>query len=231
MKLSIIIPTYNEAATIGTIITAVRMVDFGEHTYEIIVVNDGSTDHTADIIAAQTPEVLTITHEQNAGKAAAIRSGLKAAQGEYVIIQDADLEYNPTDILRILEHAIHQQLVVVYGSRNMQQSGRGRFDYYWGGRAITLACNLLYGSNLTDEPTCYKLVQRSVLYDLNLHEEGFDFCPEVTSKLLRQGHTIPEIPISYHPRTVAAGKKIRYHHGARALWVLAKYRILPTRWW
>jgi glycosyltransferase involved in cell wall biosynthesis len=231
MKLSIIIPCYNEAATIATIIERVVAVDFYPYSVEVIAVNDGSIDSTAAVLDTLTSDMTVINHDNNRGKAAAIRSGLAVAKGQYTVIQDGDLEYNPQDIRTLLAHAVHHNLVSVYGSRNLGHTNRGRADYYWGGRLVTIFCNILYGSSLSDEATCYKLVRTDVLHSMHLQEEGFDFCPEVTAKLLRQGNTIVELPITYNPRAVAEGKKIRYHDGLRALWVLLKYRIISSARW
>jgi glycosyltransferase involved in cell wall biosynthesis len=231
MTLSIIIPVYNESATLTTIVERVLATDFSPHRIEVILVNDGSTDETATVARALPTAVLVQHHTTNKGKAAAIRTGLQRATGDYVVIQDGDLEYQPADIRTLLEYAIRHNVAAVYGSRNRGTTSKGRFDYYWGGRLVTVWCNLLFGTRLTDEATCYKLIRRETLSALRLTEERFDFCPEVTAKLLRTGVAIHELPITYAPRTTAQGKKIRYSDGARAIWILTKYWWLhPTSW-
>jgi glycosyltransferase involved in cell wall biosynthesis len=168
---------------------------------------------------------------QNSGKGSAIRAGLLEAKGEYVIIQDADLEYDPQDIKRLLEYAKAQAAPVVYGSRNLNRENKhGQFFFYNGGRLLSLLVRLLYRVSLTDEPTCYKLFRRDVIQGLRLEAERFEFCPEVTAKVARLGYPIPEIPIRYEPRTKSEGKKIRLKDGIQAIWTLIKYRYVPLSW-
>ncbi|MCA9367356.1 glycosyltransferase family 2 protein [Candidatus Kaiserbacteria bacterium] len=235
MTLSIIIPAYNEAATIATLLRSVAGVDFGDMDSEVIVVDDHSTDTTAAEVTAANVPVTLITLPKNSGKSAAIRAGLKVATGEYVVIQDADLEYEPKDIKTLLDHAIQNNLPAVYGSRRLGEKigiapgTKNRF--YFGGVALTTLTNALFLSHITDEPTCYKLVQRDILLSMQLTEERFGFCPEVTAKLLRGKHSITELPIAYHPRSVAEGKKIKFKDALEATYILLKYRLLPKRLW
>ncbi len=231
MRLSIVIPAYNEATSLRRVIDAVLTADLGTHDKEIIVVDDGSHDDTKEIMTTFPEGIIAISHPQNRGKSAAIRTGLAAATGSYVVIQDADLEYDPADIKSLVELVKEHNHVAVYGSRNLGSAQPGRFDFHMGGRVLTLLSNVLYGARLTDEPTCYKLIRRDELMNLSLEEERFGFCPEVTAKLLRRGHTIAELPISYYPRSISEGKKIRYRDGIHAVGILLKYRFKPQRTW
>lgn len=234
MNLSIIIPSYNEGATVAKIIEKIFDVDFGNISFEVIFVNDGSTDNTQDVIHTITAPIKVISHDTVQGKSAAVRTGLSQATGEYVITQDADLELDPQDIVTLYTHAVKNNLPVLYGSRRAQQTQRDaqqKTIFYRGAVLVTNVTNLLFGSNITDEPTCYKLIKRELLLHLNLSEEKFAYCPEVTAKMLKLGYTITELPISYYPRSVAEGKKIRWKDGLHAIWVLVKYRCMPVTKW
>lgn len=235
MKLSIIVPAYNEASTVGALLKKVAAVDFENNIVEVIVVDDASTDKTAEQVIETTLPVTLIRLPKNSGKSAAIRAGLSVATGEYIVIQDADLEYEPQDIKTLLTHAAIHKLPVVYGSRRLGEKigiAPGiKNKFYFGGLALTTITNVLFLSKITDEPTCYKLIKRDILMDIHLTEERFGFCPEVTAKLLRSGHTIAELPIAYHPRSVAAGKKINFNDAVEATYILLKYRVLPKRFW
>lgn len=231
--LSILIPVYNEERNIQELLSRVAAVALPyDVRKELIIVDDGSSDDTfrkaQAWIAQQTiPErVLLLRHERNHGKGAGIRTALQKAKGDYVIIQDGDLELDPQDISTLLGHMISHNLKVVYGSRFLQEKGRHLYrSFYLGGRLVSLAANLLYGQHITDEPTCYKLFRREVLDKMRLRCEGFEFCPEVTAKTAKQGIKIEEIPIRYTPRTMAEGKKLRWKDGLKALWTLLKYRF------
>ncbi|MFA5140975.1 MAG: glycosyltransferase family 2 protein [Elusimicrobiota bacterium] len=225
-SLTVIVPAYNEARTLGPLIERLLTVRFPLRL-EVIVVDDGSTDGTAKEAARLSrPGLKVLRHETNRGKGAAIRTGLDAASGDLVLIQDADLEYEPEDILSLLKPALEQGAPVVYGSRILRRENRASYwRYYWGGRFISLWTNLLFGSRITDEPTCYKLFDARLLKGLGLRCTGFEFCPEATGKLLRGGVPILEVPIRYTPRTIAEGKKIRWLDGVIALWTLLKIRI------
>jgi len=220
MKLSVLIPVYNEAATLPEIIRRVHATGL---VHELIVIDDGSTDGTPDVLA-RLPAVRALRHERNRGKGAAIRTGLAAATGEVVLVQDADLEYDPADYPALLAPLAEAGVQAVYGSRNLQRNPRSSFAFYWGGRLLSGIASGLYGARLTDEATGYKVVRTEVLRALELEADGFEFCAELTAKLIRRGIQIHEVPISYRPRSWAEGKKIRWHHGVTAIWTLVKHR-------
>ncbi len=230
--LSVIIPAYNEEKTIVQLIEKVVNVrlteDYGK---EIIVVNDCSRDHTAALVneymAAHPGEnIRLVNQEKNRGKGAAIRKGLEYIRGDYVIIQDADLEYDPEDYNVLLAPVLEEKLKVIYGSRFLNKSNKHSYrSFYIGGRIVTLVTNLLFGQGLTDEPTCYKLFETGFLKSIPLQCEGFEFCPEVTAKTAKRGIKIREVSINYYPRTLEEGKKIKWTDGLEALWVLLKYRF------
>lgn len=224
--LSIIVPAFNESRSIEVLLEKVTTTSF-PHDIEIIVVDDGSTDGTRDILARYEEQHTVIFHEANRGKGAAIRSGVAVATGTHVVIQDADLEYDPEDLVTMWQHMLERDLPVLYGSRSME-SGRNKdagFSFYWGGQLVTLVANVLYFQRLTDEPTCYKMFSAELIKSLPLKCEGFEFCPEVTALVAKQGHKIPEIPISYYPRSTKEGKKIKWSDGVTAIYTLVKYRL------
>jgi len=229
VRISVIIPVYNEAATVTQVVEQVLEVKLDDVEKEIIVVNDGSTDGTEavlDSLAARWPNPLKIVHhERNQGKGAAIRTALEHVTGDVVITQDADLEYAPQEYPRLLAPFENPAVQVVYGSRNLRRNPRSSWSFYWGGRLLSWVTNLLYGSHITDEATGYKAFRADLLRDLDLQSNGFEFCPEVTSKVLRRGIRIHEVPISYQPRSFAEGKKINWCDGLQAIWTLLKYRL------
>jgi dolichol-phosphate mannosyltransferase len=229
MKLSVIIPVYNEAETIPQVIEQVLAVSLDSMGKEIVIVNDGSTDQTAAVlrtIAARVPDQLTIVHhERNQGKGAAIRTAIEHVTGDLVITQDADLEYDPQDYPSLLAPFEDPVVQVVYGSRNLRTNPRSSWSFYWGGRLLSWVANLLYGSRITDEATGYKVFRADLLRSLDLQPTRFEFCPEVTGKLLRRGVEIHEVPIVYRPRSFSEGKKIQWHDGIVAIWTLMKYRF------
>lgn len=233
MKLSVLIPVYNEAETVAQIIEQVVAVELDGVEKELIVVNDGSSDETEEVVealAARWPDLLTVIHhERNRGKGAAIRTALDHVTGDVVITQDADLEYDPQDYPQLLAPFEEPSTQVVYGSRNLRRNPRSSWSFYWGGRLLSWIANVLYGASLTDEATGYKLFRADLLRSLELQSEGFEFCPEVTGKLLRRGVEIHEVPITYRPRSFAEGKKIDWHDGVQAIWTLLKYRLFGER--
>jgi glycosyltransferase involved in cell wall biosynthesis len=226
-RLSVVMPVYNERATLRAISERVLALPL---PLELIIVNDGSGDGSsqiADELAASDPRIVVI-HQRNGGKGAAVRAGIMAASGDVVVIQDADLEYDPLDLVHMLKAMEHLESSVIYGSRRLtRRSAAVEWRYYLGGVLVTTVTNLLFGSRLTDEPTCYKMWRRELIQSIPLDTNGFDFCAEVTAKVLRRGHHIPEIQIHYKPRTSAEGKKIRLRDGWTTLVTLMKYRLLP----
>ena len=219
MKLSVIIPVYNERKHIGQIIAAVKAVSVNK---EIIVVDDFSTDGTRQFLKGKHG-ISVIMHDRNMGKGAAIRSGLKAATGGMVIIQDADMEYSPQDYTGLLKPIEDGKANVVYGSRFL---GRGEFltASYYANRTLTLLTNLLFGSRLTDMETCYKLVRTDLLRSLGLISSRFEIEPEITCKILKKKEKIVEVPITYKGR--ARGKKIGPKDGVQAIWNLLKWKFV-----
>ncbi len=232
MKLSVIIPVYNEERTIAEIIRRVKAVNLKK---EIIIVEDGSTDRTKDILKDvlkqkdDDNEIKLVCRGRKSGKGEAIRTGLKEVTEDIVIIQDADLEYNPEDYHRLIEPIVKEKISVVYGSRvlgkNPKPDSPSGWSFYLGGRTLSILTNLLYRAKITDEPTCYKVFKTTLLKSLNLKCKGFEFCPEVTAKIAKRGIKIKEIPINTTSRTLKEGKKIRLRDWFIAVWVLIKYRF------
>ncbi|MFA6583188.1 MAG: glycosyltransferase family 2 protein, partial [Elusimicrobiaceae bacterium] len=214
MKLSVIIPSYNEAATLLQCLDSVYGKNPGRDM-EVILVDDGSSDATPAIAKTiRQPGFKYLRHQTNAGKGSAVRTGIAAATGEAIIIQDADLEYDPAEYGRIVRPIEEGRAAVVYGSRILNKAnGKSNWLFYLGGRLVSWWTNALYGSHITDEPTCYKAFRSDILKSLELKARRFEFCAEVTAKILRRKIAIMEIPISYNPRSVNAGKKIRYSDG------------------
>ncbi len=231
MRLSILIPAYQEQSTIGEVIRRVRQIEVEPLGFdkEIIVCDDGSRDDTSRIVAQASgddPRIKLVRHEQNRGKGAAIRTALAVATGDFVIIQDADLEYEVTDYPALLEPLKHGA-DVVYGSRFLKQArpeGMAAANFL-ANRILTMTANALYGLAITDEATCFKIVRTELLRALELRCQGFEFCPEVTAKLGRRGVTIIEVPVGYKARTFADGKKVRWTDGFEHMWVLIKHRL------
>lgn len=231
-KLSIIIPAYNEAANISTLLDRVCSVVLPYNIEkEIIVVDDGSKDDTYNVVnnyIAEHPEmpVQLMRHVVNHGKGRAIRTAIEKITGDFVIIQDGDLELDPNDIAKLLKAMIDGNYKVVYGSRFLNHQNKRLYrSFYLGGRLVSHISNILYGQNITDEPTCYKLMRTDILKRMKLRCERFEFCPEVTAKISKLGIKIHEEPISYEPRTLKEGKKLRWTDGVEAIWTLLKYRF------
>ncbi len=223
MKLSVIIPVFNEKDTISEVISRVKNTPFDK---EIIVVDDGSSDGTSEVLKSWEGDAVILSHGRNMGKGSAVRTGLSRATGDAVIIQDADLEYNPQDYGRLLEPIEKGLVHVVYGSRNVSgKNPRSSLSFYLGGVLLSKLTNLLYGSNLTDEATGYKVFRTEIIKKLCIRSKGFEFCPEVTGKLIRGGYRILEVPISYNPRQKSEGKKITWKDGLQAVFNLVKYRF------
>jgi glycosyltransferase involved in cell wall biosynthesis len=224
-SLSVIVPVYNERNTVAEIIRRIRSVQIPLEV-EVVVVDDGSQDGTAKVLSAvEDSTVRVIKHERNQGKGAAVRTGLANARGDLVVIQDADLEYDPEDWKRLLDPVLRGKAKVVYGSRFTGER-RNMLPSHWvGNRFLALVTNLLYSSTLSDMETGYKLFDRSVLDGMVLRANRFDFEPEITAKLLRRGTRIYEVPISYTGREVSEGKKISWRDGFSALYTLFRYRF------
>ena len=230
MKLSIIIPVYNEERTLKEIVGRVEKVNFGKTGVELIIIDDASTDDTQKIIESlkkKYKNIKSISHEKNQGKGAAIRTGLKLISGDVVVIQDGDLEYNPEDLKRLIKPILEGKTKVVYGSRLLGKiSGFNIPSHYYGNKLLSLITQILYGRKVTDMETCYKMMTSEVMNDLNLESNNFDIEPEITTKILKKGYKFMEIPISYKCRSFEQGKKITWRDGIVAIYTLFKYRCL-----
>lgn len=237
-KLSIIMPVYNEKSTILEILEKVKALDLEDIEKEIIIVDDCSTDGTREIIKSlgSDSNYKIYFHEKNKGKGGAVRTGLEQATGDWVINQDADLEYNPEDIKLLLKKIQEPEISVVYGSRLL----KGRYSrvhifgeektplllHYLGNRFLSFMTRLLYGQEITDMETCYKLMNRDIAQSLDLNSDNFNIEPEVTTKILKKKYKIVEIPIEYNPRAYNNGKKISWRDGFGAIWTLIKYKFV-----
>lgn len=224
---SIIIPVYNEEATIEEVINHLRT---SLHSYdkEFVVVDDGSRDRTAIILDALSylGQIRVIRHQRNRGKGEAIKSALREIQGEITVIQDGDLEYDPSDLPVLIAEITEKGEKAVYGSRNLKRGNKvGYRPFLWGGKFLSFATTILFGFRITDVNTGYKVFRTDLLKSLNLESSGFEFCEEVTAKVLRKGISIKEVPISYRPRQFSEGKKIRAADGLMAILTLIKYRF------
>ena len=223
MRLSVVIPVFNELATLEQLLDKVDAVDIDK---EVIIVDDYSTDGTRDLLATMNhPNRLVVLHDRNRGKGAALRTGFSRATGEYVIIQDADLEYEPTDYAVLTAEAQRHGADVVYGSRFMGPRPPMAFQNWVGNRVLTGLTNVLYGSRITDMETCYKLMRRSVVATLDIESNRFNVEPELTAKLLKRGVTIFEVPIAYVGRSRSEGKKISWVDFLSAVWTLVRFRF------
>lgn len=223
--LSIIIPTYNEAKTIDSVLTRVFDLALPNWKKQVIVVDDGSVDGTQKILETWKKKAMVITSSKNQGKGAAVTQGIRAATGDIFIIQDADLEYSPTDYPVLLAPFENERVHVVYGSRFLGAHLSTMFVYALGNKFVTLVTNILYNTTLTDMETGYKAFRRDAVKHLHLNAKRFDFEPEVTAKLLRSGHQIYEVPISYFGRKFEEGKKLTWRDGIVALLTLIQYRF------
>ena len=226
MKLSVLMPVFNEAPTLKEIVERVRQVDLEK---EIILVNDCSTDATPQILAElqkSYPDLIVMHHDQNKGKGAAVRTALTKATGDYMIIQDADLEYDPQEFHKVLEPVFRFKAEAVYGSR-FKGIHKNMFFWHWvGNKFLSLVTDLLYNTTLTDMETCYKLIRTDIIKAIPLKSRRFEFEPEITAKLLKRRIRIFEVPISYAGREFEEGKKITWKDGFSALWTLIKYRLV-----
>lgn len=225
-KLSVIVPVFNERNTVAEIVRRMRLVDLPMDR-EIVLVDDGSDDGTRPVLSQlQDSTVKVVLRARNEGKGAAIRTGLEHVTGDLVLIQDADLEYDPDDWPLLLAPVLKGKAVVVYGSRFTGERRNMLFLHWVGNRLLSLVTNLLYNTTLSDMETCYKLFDRRVIEGITLRSDRFDFEPEVTAKVLRRGVRIYEVPISYAGREFHEGKKITWRDGFSALFALVKYRFV-----
>lgn len=227
-KISVIIPVYNERATIEEIVKRIEKVNISK---EIIIVDDGSTDGTKEVLKSLNKDNITVIHhDHNMGKGQAIRTALPFTTGDVILIQDADLEYNPEEYPKLIEPIEKGKAEVVYGSRMLgkkfQPVSLQNFIFYLGGKSLSLLTNFLYSSNITDGYTCYKVFKSELLKSLTLQCKGFEFEAEVTAKILRQRIKIREVPISITPRSIKEGKKIRLKDWFIGVWTLINYRCL-----
>jgi len=228
--LSVVIPCYNEITTVERLLRRVRAVPL---RMEVIVVDDGSTDGTRELLRRLETEGLIdllVLHETNAGKGAALRTGFERATGDVVVVQDADLEYDPAEFPVLLEPILQGKADAVYGSRFL--GGPHRVLLFWhsiGNRFLTLLSNMFTDLNLTDMETCYKVVRRELLHSLRLSADRFGIEPELTARLAQTGARIYELPVSYHGRSYAEGKKIGWKDGVSAIWSIVKYNLLTPR--
>lgn len=244
MRLSIIMPVYNERATLEEIVQRVQAVDLTVNANgsnlalaepmtlerEIIIVDDGSTDGTRDILddwrEDPPPNMQIIYHERNSGKGAALRTGFRHATGDVLIVQDADLEYDPRDYVKLLEPLLEGRAPVIYGSRFLGGPRAAMsLSHTFGNQLLTIITNLLYGTSLSDMETCYKLFRRDVINGMVLRSRAFEIEPELTAKILKRGYTIFEVPISYNGRDFHEGKKISWKDGFSAIRTLVRYRF------
>jgi glycosyltransferase involved in cell wall biosynthesis len=226
-KLSVVVPVFNERNTLVEIVRRMRAVELPDGIErEIIVVDDGSDDGTRDVLKQLGDStVRVVLHDRNRGKGAAVRTGFRHATGEYVLVQDADLEYDPEDWPRLLSPVVRGRARVVYGSRFTGERRNMLFLHWIGNRFLSLTTNVLYNTTLSDMETCYKLIDRSLLDEIGLQSDKFDIEPEITAKILKRGVRIYEVPISYAGREFDEGKKITWRDGFAALWTLVKYRF------
>ncbi len=228
LKVSIVIPVYNEFHTFPEVLDRVRRAPLPQDcTREIIVVDDGSADGTGELLREYASAALLIAHHStvNRGKGSAIRTAIAQATGDILIIQDGDLEYDPQDYAAILQPIVDGEADVVYGSRFLGRPIGMAFPNLIANRILTTATNLLFNARLTDQATAYKAFRMSILRDIPLASKRFEFCAEVTAKVLSRGHTIHEVPIHYNARGIAEGKKIRARDGFEALWTLIRNRF------
>lgn len=228
---SVIVPVYNEVAHVDELLQAIHASPVKK---EIIIVDDGSTDGTREKLQAMplannNNDVTVVFHETNCGKGAAIRTALQYARGEFILIQDSDLEYDPQDYSALLRPLEQGKANVVYGVRPDRPERGLRF--FLGAKLLTHLTNLLYGTGIHDEATCYKVFRRSLISQIDLQCRRFEFCPEVTAKLCRMGENIAEVPIAYAPRSAGEGKKIRHSDGWLAIWTLLRYRFTRRARW
>ena len=226
-ELSVLVPTYNEARTIGRVLD---QIEARPEVSELVIVDDGSTDATPEILRQRsfTVSARVIRHDRNRGKGAALRTAIAAASGDVALVLDADLEYDPADFPLLLAPIERGRAEVVYGSRSFAAHSAYSFWFVIGNKVVTLWANILFNSYLSDVETCYKVMPLSLWRSLDLQTDGFGIEPEITAKLLKSGHRIYEVPISYNARTRLEGKKLTWRDGVVALWTLSRIRLSPN---
>ena len=229
MRLSVIIPVYNEDKYISKVVSKVNRVKLKNVTKEVIIVDDFSNDNTRKILSGlKGKRIKKFFHNKNNGKGAAIRTGLRHSTGDIILIQDADMEYDPKEYAKLLKPIIENKSGVVYGSRieAIRKNLKNMYKlHFFGNLLLTVVTNILYGSKITDMETGYKAFRREIIYNLNLKAKRFDFEPEVTAKILKKGYNIKEVPINFTGRKFEEGKKITWKDGLKALFYLIKYRF------
>lgn len=223
-KISILIPVFNEKDSLLTLLSKVEEIDFGMEK-EIILIDDFSTDGTKDLYPNISHKV--IYHEKNMGKGAALRTGINAALGDIIIIQDADLEYNPSDYIPLVEQIKDNKADVVYGSRFLDNRNSGKFLFlsFVANKTLTCLTQIIFGKKLTDMETCYKAFRADILKSITIKSNRFDFEPEITAKVFKKNVRFMELPISYNARNASEGKKITWKDGLQAIWTLLKYKF------
>lgn len=225
-RLSIVVPVFNEERTLPVIIE--RLYASCGGLAQVIFVDDGSKDRSLEMLQSLARPTDIVVTKENGGKGSAVRMGYRYAQGKYTIVQDADLEYSPEEIPMLLQFAEEHDLPALFGSRRLKKQKQFvHLSFFLGGSMLTLICNTLYRTRLTDQPTCYKMVRTDILKTLPLEENDFRFDPELTVMLARRNVPIREFPISYHPRTVAEGKKINWKDWFKWVWVFLHLRLVP----
>ncbi|HEY6341520.1 MAG TPA: glycosyltransferase family 2 protein [Bryobacteraceae bacterium] len=227
MKVSILIPVYNECLTLPLVVQRVLAAPLPEGCEkEVVIIDDGSTDGTTEMLAQYRDSPLVVVHHSivNFGKGAALRVGIAKSNGDILLVQDGDLEYDPRDYMKILEPLVSGRAKIVYGSRFANGVRGMKWRNWMANKLLTFAANWLYNARITDEATAYKAFAREVIDAVDLRCLRFEFCPEITAKARRLGYRIVETPISYNPRGILEGKKIRWQDGVEALWTLIKYR-------
>jgi dolichol-phosphate hexosyltransferase len=234
--LSILMPVFNERETVHRAVEEALSANYPTNGVELVIVDDGSTDGTADVLAelSRDPRVTLVAHPRNAGKGAAVQTALQHASGTYAAVMDADLEYDPSDIGKLLEPVVAGEADVVYGMRGFESHSAFSFWYVVGNKGVTLAANVLFNSYLSDIMTCHKVMRTDIFRSLRLRSRGFDIEPEITGKLLAGGHQIYEVPVRYQARGRAEGKKLTAIDGLRVLRTLVECRLraglrLPSR--
>jgi dolichol-phosphate mannosyltransferase len=227
MKVSILIPVYNEFLTLPLVLQRVLAAPLPDGCEkEVVIIDDGSTDGTTEMLAQYKDSPLVVVHHSivNFGKGAALRVGIAKSSGDILLVQDGDLEYDPRDYMKILEPLVSGRAKIVYGSRFANGVRGMKWRNWMANKLLTFAANWLYHARITDEATAYKAFAREVVEAIDLRCVRFEFCPEITAKARRLGYRIVETPISYNPRGILEGKKIRWQDGVEALWTLFKYR-------